>query len=350
MTTHAAPAATLTASTDVSEAEWTAYVAHHPDATLYHQWPWGSVFRLTFGHETDRIVAREDGRIVGVLPVVTLKSWLFGRFLVSLPFVNYGGVLAASDAARRALLDEASRLAAARGLRHVELRHRSPQFPDLPARRHKVAMTLALPADAAALWEQFDRKVRNQIRKAEKSGLTVETGGAGLVGDFYRVFARNMRDLGTPVYPRRLFDEVLSAFPEAARVFLVRLGRRPVAGAMALEHRGTLEVPWASSLREHASRCPNHLLYWAAIRHAIARGCTTFDFGRSTPDGGTYRFKHQWGARPQPLAWEYLLREDRALPDQGPTNPRFSLAIAAWKRLPMAVANAIGPAIVRGIP
>ncbi len=340
----------LAVSTDVSEDEWTAYLEAHAETTAYHQWGWETVFRRAFRHRTDRLVARRSGRIVGVLPVVTMKSWLFGRFMVSLPWVNYGGVLASTVGAGRALVEEAGRLAAARGLRHVELRHRTPQFPHLPSRQHKVAMTLALESAEGEMWTALDRKVRNQVRKAEKSGLTVESGGAELVADFYKVFARNMRDLGTPVYTRRLFDEALAVFPHQARVFVVRLGAEPVAASVTIRHRDRMEVPWASSLREHNALAPNTLLYWTMIRHAIASGCRVFDFGRSSPGAGTYRFKEQWGAQPEPLAWEYVLSPGAPLPDQGPTNPKFSLAIEAWKHLPLWLANRLGPSIVRAIP
>ncbi len=345
--------AAIEISTSVTEAEWTAYVDSHADATVYHQWGWERVFWNAFGHRMDRLVARRAGRIAGVLPLVTMRSWLFGRFMVSLPFVNYGGVLASTAGAGRALVDEAGRLAVERGLRHVELRHRVPQCPHLPSRQHKVAMTLSLPAGPGGeeeMWSALDRKVRNQVRKAEKSGLTVESGGGALVPAFYRVFARNMRDLGTPVYSRRLFDEVLDVFPNQARVFVVRLGGEPVAASVTIRSRDRMEVPWASSLREHSALAPNNLLYWAMIRDAIASGCRLFDFGRSSPGAGTYKFKEQWGARPEPLTWEYVLSPGVEVPNQGPTNPKFSLAIETWKRLPVPVANLVGPSIVRAIP
>jgi FemAB-related protein (PEP-CTERM system-associated) len=208
-------------------------------------------------------------------------------------------------------------------------------------------MRLAL---GAQMWERFDRKLRNQIRKAEKSNLTVERGGAERLDDFYAVFARNMRDLGTPVYTRRLFDEVLRTFPDRARLLIVRTEGTPIAAGLTFRTGSTVEVPWASSLREFNNVCPNHLLYWTVIQAAFAEGCATVDFGRSTPGEGTYHFKRQWGAEATALHWEYPYLSDGAVPDHGPTNPKFSAAIEAWKRCPLWLANAVGPHIVRGIP
>jgi len=210
-------------------------------------------------------------------------------------------------------------------------------------------MWLPLAADPEALWSSLDRKVRNQVRKAEKSGCAVEDGGAELLGDFYKVFAHNMRDLGTPVYARRFFNDVLRAFPADTRVFVVRVAGEPVAASMTVGWRDRLEVPWASSLRSHAPQSPNTLLYWTMLRWAVQHDYRTFDFGRSTPDEGTFHFKKQWGAQPQELAWEYLGLSG-ALPDQSPKNPKFRAAIALWQHLPVPVATALGPAIVRNIP
>jgi FemAB-related protein (PEP-CTERM system-associated) len=232
----------------------------------------------------------------------------------------------------------------------VELRHLTRQRPDLHARQHKVRMLLALPSEAKSAWDGLDRKVRNQVRKAEKAGLTAREGGAELLDAFYDVFSRNMRDLGTPVYSPDFFREVLRAFPETARVFLVEHGTRPVAAGITIRHRDGLEVPWASSLREYRADCPNNLLYWQIIQHAIGEGLRVLDFGRSTPNEGTFHFKKQWGAEPSPLYWEYILMGGEAPKDLSPKNPKFGAAIAVWKRLPVSVTTALGPHIVRSIP
>jgi FemAB-related protein (PEP-CTERM system-associated) len=343
----AAPIVHRAASSD--RAEWDAFVEGHPLATGYHTWAWRDVFEQSFGHRSEYLMARgATGRqVLGVLPLTEIRSRLFGRSLTSLPFVNYGGVLAADEATERALLNAATDFARERACPHVELRHTRRHFPELPCRQHKVSMHLPLQS---GMWERLDRKVRNQVRKAEKSGLTAYRGGAELLPEFYTVFARNMRDLGTPVYGRSLFQQVLTTFPARAQVVVVRLQDAVVAAGLTFRTGGIVEVPWASSIRDYNSLCPNHLLYWHVIEAAVAGNCSTLDFGRSTPNEGTYQFKAQWGATPVPLYWEYVLLNGQALPDNSPKNQKFQLAIEAWKRSPLWLTNFVGPRIVRSIP
>lgn len=326
---------------------WEAFVNAHGDPMGYHAWDWQRVFANAFGHEPVYLIARQGVQVVGVLPLVQIKSFLFGRTLTSLPFLNYGGVMADTPCASAALVDAATEEAVARRCDHVELRHVERQFPVLPCKRHKVAMRLRL---SPSLWDDFDRKVRNQIRKAEKSGLVVERGGAELVRDFYRVFARNMRDLGTPVYSRRLFDEVLRTFPSRARIHVVRLDGKPVAAGITYRTDTMVQLPWASSIRDFNAMCPNVLLYWDAIQFAQESGAEVFDMGRSTPGEGTFKFKAQWGAEPVSLHWEYQLLTPGDMPNVSPANPRFHFAIALWQKLPLAISTRVGPMIVRTIP
>ncbi len=394
-----APTPTIALETD--GAAWDAFVSAHPSATAYHAWAWRDVFGGVFGHEPLYLAARGGDEIVGVLPLVSFRSRLFGTFLCSLPFVNYGGILlrdvtvgtsrptvagpdggqpgapadrrhadslvgpSAADAGMpgasasspavaspvaAALMAHATELARARRAAHVELRHIDRQLASAPTRQHKVTMWLPLQADEAQQWKALDNKVRNQVRKAGKSGLSAETGGGELLDAFYPVFAETMRDLGTPVYPRRFFEAVLRASGPAARLHVVRQDGRPLAAGLTIDHAGRCEVPWAASLRAYRALCPNMLLYWHMLRDAVARGVPVFDFGRSTPGEGTYHFKKQWKAMPHPLHWEYALLTRDDLPDQGPTNAKFRLAVETWKRLPLAVANRLGPLVIGNIP
>ncbi len=342
--------ASSSVAADISGEQWDGYVQRHPAATVDHLWQWRRVFERVFGHRTVYLGVRRGGALAGVLPLVLFRSRLFGRAVVSLPFLNYGGIVADDAEASRALVDRASEEARRFGASYVEFRHGARQLPDAPSRQHKVRLVRPLPASSDALWKEIDRKVRNQVRRAQKEGLVAVEGGAELVPEFYEVFAANMRDLGTPVYSRRLFETVVSEFAGGARVFLVRSGRRPVAGGVAVRFKDTSIVPWASSLRAFRTQCPNMLLYWAMLEHAIRDGAAVFDFGRSTPGGGTHQFKLQWGARETPLHWEYVLLAGTSVPDHGPTNPRFGRAIEIWKRCPLWLANAVGPRIVRAIP
>lgn len=330
--------------------EWDAFVDAAADATGYHSWRWRHVFERAFGHQPVYLAARRGREICGVLPLVLFRTPLLGRFAVSLPFVNYGGVVAEDDATAQALRTAARDLIKARGARYLELRHQSVKFPDLPGRNHKVAMRRALPGTEDACWQALDRKIRNQVRKAEKSGLTAEVGHAELLGDFYSVFARNMRDLGTPVYTRRFFEEVLAQFPERCRVHVVRLGGTCVAASITIASRGTAEVPWAASDKRHRDLCPNTLLYWTMLRRAIADGNRTFDFGRSSPGDGPYQFKLQWGASASELCWEYELNGRAAVPQLGTSSPRMQAAISVWKKLPLPIATFVGPHVVRCLP
>ena len=326
------------------------YLEAHHGASAYHAPAWLDVIHRSFGHDTRYLVAESAGSICGVLPLVFFKSRVFGHFTVSMPFVNYGGVLADHADAARALLARAIEETRKAGGSYLELRHTARLFPELPARSHKVAMTVALEGTPEHQWQRIDRKVRNQVRKAEKSGLDSEDGGIELLDAFYAVFSQNMRDLGTPVYGVRFFSEVLSTFPEATRVFIVRHAGRPVAASIVHFRGPTIEVPWASSIREFNPLCVNVLLYWRMLQFATDRGFRTFDFGRSTPNEGTFHFKQQWGAQSHELVWEYWMADGKPLPNLSPSNSKFGLAIKVWQHLPLSVATTLGPVIVRNIP
>jgi FemAB-related protein (PEP-CTERM system-associated) len=311
---------------------------------------WREVISRTFGHQTSYLVAESSRGISGVLPLVLFRSRIFGRFSVSMPFFNYGGVLADSPADERLLLAAAIEETRAAGGRYLELRHTRQHFPELQSKRHKVGMDVTVLDSEEAQWQAIDRKVRNQVRKAQKSTLTTVAGGSELLADFYAVFARNMRDLGTPVYGLGFFQLILNVLGSRSRLFVVYAGPQPVAGALVHWHGGALEVPWASSLREFNPTCANVLLYWEMLRFAVERRFRRFDLGRSTPGEGTFQFKRQWGAVPRELVWEYWTADGRALPNLSPANPRFSLAIGVWRRLPVGFTRLVGPAIVANIP
>ncbi len=330
---------------------WQEYVRGAPLAEAYHDYRWRQVIESVFGHRAHYLLAAEqEGRVRGVLPLVRMKSRLFGDFMISLPYLNYAGVLADTPQAGQALLAAAGDLGRRLGVSHAELRHREQPVCDWPARHDKVTMLLPLPASGDALWDAFKPKLRAQIRRPLKAGATVKHGGAELVDGFYHVFCRNMRDLGTPVYSKRFFAAILETFAAEAKIFLVEVGGEPAAAGLVLAHRDTLEIPWASSLRKHNPAGVNMLLYWSVLQYAADAGFRTFDFGRSSPDSGTFRFKAQWGAQPQALRWHYWQPAGGALPQISPSNPKYRAAIAAWKRLPLPVANILGPRLVKSLP
>jgi FemAB-related protein (PEP-CTERM system-associated) len=335
---------------DLLEGEWNAYVDSHPDASLYHRAEWSGVIARVFRHKTAYLAATAAGRVVGVLPLVSFASPLFGRFATSMPFLNYGGVLADSPEVAEALLAAAVEHGHRTRAKYIELRHTARLLPSLPVQTHKVAMILTLHGSVEAQWQALDRKLRNQVRKAEKTGLTTVTGGLELLDAFYDVLTQNMRDLGSPVHDKRFFADVLETFPANSRILCVMLNDRPVAASIVLWHGGQIEVPWASAIRQYNPLCPNVLLYWEMLKFAIERRFARFDFGRSTPNEGTFNFKQQWGAEPRHLYWEYWLADGESLPDRSPKNPKFGSAIAVWQRLPVALTRMLGPRIVRFIP
>jgi FemAB-related protein (PEP-CTERM system-associated) len=312
---------------------------------------WLTVLEQGLRHTCCALEANDGERTTGFLPLAFVRSFLFGRFLVSLPYLNSNGVLADDDATRRLLIDHAVGLADELKVRHLELRHeQAVEHPALTGQlTSKVHMRLALPDFPGPLWESFPAKVRNQVRKGEKSGLTVVWGGLELLSDFYAVFSQNMRDLGTPVYGRGLFQSILQHFPKEAELCVVRAEQTPVAAALLLHGQRVSEVPSASSLRQYNSTCANMLMYWNLIERAVQRGQSVFDFGRSTLEGNTYRFKKQWGAVAHPAVWQYYQRCG-AMNDLRPDNPRYQRLIRLWQRLPVSLTRLIGPAIVRGIP
>lgn len=342
------PAVPIAVSEATDGAQWDAFIARHPEGTVEHLWFWRDIFRDVFGHDSSYLAASQDGKIIGALPLVHLKSLLFGRLLISLPFANYAGLVASDEQAARRLVERAAEIGRTFGAKYVEMRNVSAHLPELPSRHHKVGARLALPDSSERLFAQIDRKVRNLIRKAQKEGVTVERGGVELVDPFYDVFAQNMRDLGTPVFPRALFAETLRRF-DGAQCFIARAGGRAIAGAIALSWRDAVLVPWASSLREARHLNGNMLVYWAMLEAAIAEGRRTFDFGRSSAGGGTHRFKQQWGAADFPLHWEYVRLGDAPVPDGDGQSAAMARAIELWKRLPLPVSRALGPHLTRHI-
>lgn len=311
---------------------------------------WMYVLKEGLGHVPYALEATDAGKTVGFLPMSFIRSTLFGRFLVSLPYLNTGGVIADRDDVKTELISQAVELGQSLRVRHVELRHEEP-FAHVKlngTRGSKVHMRMKLPSFPGPLWETIPSKVRNQVRKGEKSGLTVHWGTFDLLPEFYSVFSTNMRDLGTPVYSAALFRSMLRHFRGHAEICVVRHEGQPVSGAVLVHGKGITEVPSASTLRSANNLCANMLMYWHLLDHTVQRGQSIFDFGRATKDGNTYKFKKQWGAVESPAMWQYALQGASA--DLRTDNPRYSRFIKMWQRLPVPITRLIGPRIVRGIP
>jgi FemAB-related protein (PEP-CTERM system-associated) len=332
--------------------ELAAFAMARTPAPLSQHPAWLTVLRNGLGHVPYVVVAKSGGRIHGILPLCRVSSLLFGKYLVSLPYLNSNGVIAAHPDVQTQLVDHAVDLAQRLQVKHLELRHETPTVHHklTESLTNKVHMRLPLPKTTEELWKAHDPKVRNQIRKGEKGNFRVEWGGLSSLEDFYNVLSTNMRDLGTPVYGRSLFRNILKVFPNDAEICVVRTPEgRPVATALLLHGPGVTEVPTASSLREFNSSSVNMLMYSHLLNRAVERGQVLFDFGRSTTDGPTFKFKKQWGAIPYQATWQYAVWSGSPT-DARPDNPRYQKAIRLWQKLPVGLTQVVGPPIVRGIP
>jgi serine/alanine adding enzyme len=338
-------------ATDATDAQaWEDFVEQHSGCSNYHRWGWKQAIENTFHWPTFYLMAEDAGRLCGILPLVWQKSKIFGSFLTSLPFLNCGGVIGESQSAKEALVTEAIAIAKQKGADYLELRQRANPELDLPTKTHKVAMILPVEPNSEAMWAALPHKVRTDIRKSMKSGLEAEFGGPEFLDVFYEIFAQNMRDLGTPVYGRKLFSEILKAFPKDSHICVVRHQGKPVAVSFLSEYRGTIEALWSSSLYEFAPLKPNMFLYWSILCFAGQKGFGFFDFGRSSVGSGTHRFKKQWGSQEVPLHWVYWVPDGTALPEVNTGNPRYQLAIRIWQKLPVSVTKLFGPPIVKRLP
>jgi serine/alanine adding enzyme len=331
--------------------EWNGFAAQRHGSTHCHRHEWSDVIGEAFGHECVYLAARgTDGRLAGVLPLVHVRSVVFGNYLVSMPFLNYGGPLA-TDGAHAALVDAAVDAAGDRRAGLLELRSVVQLPVDLPVSHRKITVHLDIPGDGPeALFSSFKGKLRSQVRRPLKAGATVKWGPSE-VGAFYDVFARHMRDLGTPVLGRRLFDAASRAFGDDMWVAVVYLDGQPAAGGVGFRWGSEIEMTWASSRRSASKASPNMLLYWAMMERAAEEKVRTFNFGRCSPGSSTHTFKLQWGARDVPLWWyQFSPHEDVPRGTPAPTDGRFSWGPRVWRRLPLFVANRLGPRIVKYIP
>jgi FemAB-related protein (PEP-CTERM system-associated) len=330
-------------------AEWDACVRADAGWTHFHLHGWRDVIAHVFGHECPYLAARDTaGQLVGVLPLVRVRSVVFGHYLVSMPFLNYGGPLG-TDAAIVALAAAAEAMARADRVKLLELRSRRalPLTMALSTRKITVVRDIP-PGDPAALWKALDAKVRSQVRRPQKEGVTVRF-GREQVGAFFSVFAHHMRDLGTPTQPRRLFDAIAAAFGDDVWFGAAYLGDEAVAVGCGFRWAGEFEMTWASALTAHKKLSPNMLLYWAFMERAATEGLSIFNFGRCSPDAGTHKFKRQWGSRDEPLYW-YGWSPTAGTTTPSPNDGAYAWGPRLWKHLPVPLATALGPHIVRAIP
>jgi FemAB-related protein (PEP-CTERM system-associated) len=330
---------------------WNAFLGSSPPgAGLCHAHEWKTIIESAYSKTCHYLQAMDGEECVGVLPLVHMKGPLTGNRLVSVPFLDQGGPVARAEDVARMLWEACLELAAKVGARGIDLRGPLPRGDGTDAAKpsSRVTFTLPLPRDPGELWKSFTTKVRNQVRKAEKEGLSTAMVGPERLGAFYDVFCRNMRDLGSPVHGLRLFKAVFETFGDRARLYLTRdQSERVVGGGVAIEFGASVTVPWASSLREARPACPNHSLYWKILSDAVENGSGLFDFGRSRVGAGTYSFKKQWGAEARDLVWSSFNARGEPQEEHDYDPERHGRVVRAWKRLPVVVTKWIGPLLRR---
>ncbi len=337
---------------DPDPSHWDAYVAGCQSAMFSHFWGWAEAMASAYDTRIFRLAAEDRGGLAGLLPLALFSAPGTDKRLISLPYTDAAGILADNDDTAALLVQSALDLAADLGVQHLELRQASGAALMLPpenkdwsnpcAYRFKTGLARLLPPSSKTLWSSLGPKVRNQIRKAKKCGCITQTGGIELVEDFYAVFSENMRDLGSPVHSLSMLEKTVKDL--AARIFMVYLEGFPAAGAVVFTKGSTLFNPWASSLKRFRPRCPNMLLYWTMLSYGVENGFDRFDFGRSSPDAATCRFKLQWGAVMEPLTWHVVSRPGFQWDPR-----RESLVDEDWKKMDLQLSLKQGPGVRRWI-
>lgn len=329
---------------------WDAFVADHPEGTFFHRAGWQNVIRTTFGHRPRYAYASRDDEICGVLPLVHVKNVMFGNRLVSTPFCMQGGPLARDDAARRALNDYAVGLARELRVDFIEYRSETPGNPDWACKDDLYyVFRREIDSSEDANLKAIPRKQRAVVRKAIKANALHDEIDDG-PDRFYAVYAASVRNLGTPVFPKTYCDNLKTAFGEDCEyLVIVDDSGAPVSSVMQFYFRDQVLPYYGGGLPEARNSGAYSYMYWRSTCRAAERGMRIFDFGRSKKDTGAFAFKKNWGFEPQPLRYEYWLRDGVPMPDVNPLNPKYHLMVETWKRLPLPIANLVGPPIFGAI-
>ena len=342
---------TITHLTKENAHLWSSFLDSQPKANLYQLLGWKTVFEDIFGYVAHYLLALDSsGSPQGLLPMFLMPDILRRKYLVSNPFSNFAGICAADAASEKFLVGEAVRIAEREKARYVEFRQLAqPLSEDLPSKDSFVTLMLKLDSDPEHHWSAISSRNRNKIRKAEKNGLTVDF-GIEYLKDFHRIYSINLRHLGTPIFPLRMFEKVVEVFRDQVELLVLKLNGEVVSGMFLFKFKNMISEPWVASLRQYNRIYVNNLLYWQAIKYACENGFSTFDFGRSTVDTGTYGFKLQWGAKPIQLHYQYYLNTASAIPVVDAKDNKYQRGIDIWKRLPLIVTNFIGPRVVQFLP
>jgi FemAB-related protein (PEP-CTERM system-associated) len=335
------------AARDTDAAAWDQFVARQPTATFFHLFGWKRVLERAYGHRAHYLCAWADDRLVGVLPLAEVKSWLFGHSLVSTPFCVYGGPVAESVAARDALIETACKLAQELGVGSLELRNLERLRPDWPCKDLYVTFRKTISSDDEENLKAIPRKQRAMVRGGIAAGLASSVDRD--TDTAWNIYSESVRNLGTPVFPRRYFAILAEEFGERCEVLKVSNGESVVASVLSFYFRDEV-LPYYGG-GTHAARDvnANDFMYWELMRRAAARGVHCFDYGRSKRDTGSFRFKKHWGFEPAPLYYEYFLVKSSSMPNVSPSNPKYAMFLKLWQRLPLWLSRRIGPLLARSL-
>jgi len=332
------------------EVQWDNFVRAHPKATFFHQIGWKKVMQLTYGYRPFYFYAERNGKITGIAPAFLISNWMTGRCLISLPFAVYAGICSNDPESATALMAHLERIADTERVQYLEIRNRNGEIlPGYHANTRYATFTLPLSGDTESLYKSLPKDIRYMIRKGEKAGLTVKR-GTELLDAFYHLLTINLRRLGTPAFPRVLFQNLVREYPSQTDITVVFFGERPVSGGMSFFFRDCMQPYYIGSLDEAKGLAANNFLWWELMKQGAQRGCATFDFGRSKRDSGNFDFKKKWNPQIDTLSYQVRLVRRKEMPNFSPTNPKFQMATNAWKKMPLGLTRVLGPRVVRWFP
>lgn len=328
---------------------WNNYVEYHGQSCIYHRFEWANIFLKIYGHKPIYLLAEHKKNIISILPIIIVNSYLFGRVMISMPYFGFGGIIADNDEALSCLLKKATEIGRQCRAKYLELRQLGNGFNFLPQRPDKVLMMLDLAKTPEEQIRLLKPRLRNKVRNASKADFITQIGRD--FKSFYYVYSQNMRHLGSPCHPQELFEAILETFPKNAFTINVFKSDAPVASAIALTHKGTIEIPCISSLREWNKDWANIKLYWSIIEYACNEGFNKFSFGRSSINSGTYNFKERWGAKAYELPYSYLsFTSNTKSYNCSPAGIGRKAAMNIWRKLPLSVTRYLGPKILHHLP
>jgi serine/alanine adding enzyme len=329
--------------------DWESYVLKHKNGSFWHSNSWMNTLENVFNYDNVSIIALKGEEVVGVLPLFITNNLTGGSYLISAPFANYAGVISNNIEIAQGLVFKAEQLSKEHKVKYVELRNQY-EHNDLLKQDGFVTMILDLRGGIESVWKsKLKPKTRNQVRKAQKNGLTVHE-GINYLEEFYSIYAITISKLGTPIFPIKMFKHLLEELKDSLKIFVVKYEGKIIGGLVFIIYGNTCYIPYASTLRNYNHFSTNNILYWNAIEFAIKKGVDFFDFGRSTINTGTFFFKKQWGADQVDLYYQYVINNPDNIPIATATNNKYKLAISVWKILPVFLTRKISSTLVKYLP